>query len=110
MQTTREILHMILYICTALGIPSIFSISVWCLKKCKEYTNSLEILKKAVQAQMRGGLLDKYHLYMTRDYITDEEMQQWESEYQAYHALGQNGVMDARRDDLIHLKSKKYHN
>lgn len=90
-----------------LGIPSIFSMTIWCVRKCTQYTKSLTILMKAQQAQMRSQLLDRYHYYMEDGWISEEHMEDWENQYQSYHALGENGVLDARREQLFQLPNKK---
>ena len=48
----------------ALGIPSIFAMTVWCIRCCLQYTRQLKVLAKAQQAQMRSQLLEQYHFYM----------------------------------------------
>ena len=48
----------------ALGIPSIFAMTAWCIKSCIHYTKQLKVLAKAQQAQMRSQLLEQYHFYM----------------------------------------------
>ena len=90
----------------ALGVPSIFAMTIWCVKCCTRYTKQLRILAKAQQAQMRSQLLSQYHLYMNDGWISEEHMEDWENQYQAYHSLGENGVLDARREELLKLKSK----
>ena len=89
-----------------LGIPSIFAMTTWCIKSCIQYTKQLKVLAKAQQAQMRSQLLYQYHLYMDAGWISEENMEDWENQYQAYHCLGENGVLDSRRADLLKLKSK----
>ena len=88
-----------------LGIPSIFAMTAWCIKRCVQYTKQLKVLAKAQQAQMRSQLLQQYHLYMDDGWISEEHMEDWENQYQAYHCLGENGVLDSRRADLLKLKS-----
>lgn len=47
-----------------LGIPSIFSMCVWCIRSCLHYAKQLKILIKAQQAQMRSQLIEQYHQYI----------------------------------------------
>lgn len=89
-----------------LGIPSIFSMCVWCIRSCLHYTKQLKILIKAQQAQMRSQLIEQYHQYMDQGYITEEQMEDWENQYQAYHSLGENGILDSRRKDLLRLPNR----
>lgn len=91
----------------ALGIPSIFAMTTWCIRCCKHYTKQLKVLAKAQQAQMRSQLLEQYHHYMDCGWISEEHMEDWENQYQAYHSLGENGVLDSRREELLKLPSKK---
>ena len=44
---------------------------------------------------------------MEGDKITDEELDLWEEDFQAYHSLGENGIMESRRDDLMELSKKR---
>ena len=88
-----------------LGIPSIFTMTVWCIKSCIRYTRQLKVLAKAQQAQMRSQLLEQYHSYIKDGYISEEHMEDWENQYQAYHSLGENGILDSRRESLMKLPS-----
>ena len=88
-----------------LGIPSIFTMTVWCIKSCIRYTRQLKVLAKAQQAQMRSQLLEQYHRYLKDGYISEEHMEDWENQYQAYHSLGENGILDSRRETLMKLPS-----
>ena len=91
----------------ALGIPSIFAMTVWCIKCCLQYTRQLKVLAKAQQAQMRSQLLELYHFYMDDGWISEEHMEDWENQYQAYHSLGENGILDSRRAELLKLPNRK---
>ena len=88
-----------------LGIPSIFAMTAWCIKSCIQYTRQLKVLAKAQQAQMRSQLLEQYHSYIKDGYISEEHMEDWENQYQAYHSLGENGILDSRRETLMKLPS-----
>ena len=90
-----------------LGIPSIFTMTCWCIKSCIHYTKQLKVLAKAQQAQMRSQLLEQYHFYMDDGWISEEHMEDWENQYQAYHSLGENGILDSRREQLLQLPNKK---
>ena len=93
-----------------LGIPSIFAMAAWCIKSCIQYTKQLKVLAKAQQAQMRSQLLQQYHLYMDSGWISEEHMEDWENQYQAYHSLGENGVLDSRREALLKLPNSALNN
>lgn len=89
------------------GIPSIFSLTMWCVKKCNIYTKQLKILMAAQKAQMRAQLLKDYGIFMERGSIMQIELDEWENQYQAYHQLvGPNGILDDRRLNLFKLPIK----
>ena len=79
--------------------------TIWCIKSCIQYTRQLKVLAKAQQAQMRSQLLEQYHSYIKDGYISEEHMEDWENQYQAYHSLGENGILDSRRETLMKLPS-----
>lgn len=89
------------------GIPSIFTLTMWCIKQCKKFANDLTILSKAQKAQMRSQLMTLYYEYKERGFVYSDELDDWENQYQAYHELvGVNGVLDAKRDDLLKMQTK----
>lgn len=87
------------------GIPSMFAIIAAIVKSFLKYANKIQILCQAQQAQMRAQLLDLYHIYKDRGWISEEELEEWDNQYQAYHSLGKNGVLDKRRDELLKMPS-----
>lgn len=90
-----------------LGVPTIFAMTVWCIKACANFFNQLKILQEAQKAQMRGQLMDKYYEYKDRGFIWSDELQEWSNQYDAYHALkGKNEVLDTRKDELMVMHSK----
>lgn len=90
-----------------LGIPSIFSMTMWCIAKCKKFTTELQILMQAQKAQMRAQLLKDYTMFMEKGSISQLELDEWENQYQAYHKLvGPNGILDDRRLNLLKLPVK----
>ena len=88
-----------------IGIPSIFTVVIWGIKIVMHYTHQLKTLAKAQQAQMRSQLLEQYHKHLSAGWISEEDMEEWENQYQAYHSLGENGVLDSRRETLMQLPS-----
>lgn len=90
-----------------LGIPPIFTITVWCARECRKFTKKLEILHAAQKAQMRSQLLTQYYEIKNRGYVFVDELDDWINQYMAYHELvGENGVLDARKAELIAMPSK----
>lgn len=88
------------------GFPTLFACVVAFFRVCYKFGKRLDILMNAQQKQMRRDLTQDYHKYMDAGKIDDDDLDMWEQAYQAYHALGVNGIMDSRREDLIHLNSK----
>lgn len=86
-----------------LGIPSIFAMSMWCIRKCVDFSKNLKILIEAQQKQMARDLTVDYKVYMDQGYIDDDDLMLWEENYQKYHALGANGIMDKKRERLLSL-------
>ena len=102
-----EIMKDILYVLGLLGIPSIFTLIAFTLKRVKEDAKQIKILMTAQQAQMRSQLLKDYHHYVNRGFIYESELEDWENQYKAYHSLGANGIMDNRRERLLKLDVKE---
>lgn len=88
------------------GFPSVFACIVFFFNACVKFGKQMKILMNAQQKQMRRDLTLDYHKYMKDGKIDDDDLDMWEQAYQAYHALGENGIMDARREQLIKLNSK----
>lgn len=89
-----------------IGVPSLFACVVWFAKKVTQFGKQMRILMNAQQKQMRRELQIDFHGYMNEGGISDEDLDMWEASYQAYHALGQNGIMDKYRQKLIDLNAE----
>lgn len=98
-----ETLKSIVSVLGTFGIPTIFAICVHCYNQVRKFGKKMEILMKAQQAQMRAQLLADYHSAMRDGFISEDDLQEWENQYQSYHELGQNGVLDVRREQLMQL-------
>lgn len=88
------------------GVPSLFALVSYFVKACIKFSKKIDILMNAQQKQMRRELQMDYHKYMDAGFIDDDDLDLWNQGYLAYHALGENGIMDSRRADLIKLNSK----
>ena len=103
-----EILRIIASWLAVLGVPGIFTIVVFLFRSVIKAMKNIEILQKAQKAQMRSQLLKQHDDYMAQGYIEQLYLDDWINQYNAYHALvGPNAVLDARKDDLIHLPNHK---
>ena len=91
-----------------LGVPSIFTMIAGMIVAIRKSVRHIDILQRAQKAQMRSQLLKQYDDYMTQGYIEPIYLDDWMNQYNAYHALvGANAVLDARKDDLIHLPNHR---
>ena len=88
-----------------IGIPSLFACSAYFIKACIAFSKKVDTLMSAVQKQMRRELTQDYHKYMDAGFIDDDDLELWVSGYKSYHDLGQNGIMDSRKNDLIELNA-----
>lgn len=97
-----------------IGVPSIMTMVVWSVKqimnirkenkqRASETEKKIDMLMSAHQIQLRDNLMSKYKKFMKLGCITAEDMELWESIYQNYHGLGQNGIMDKRREQILEL-------
>ena len=102
-----EKILLVLNFLAVLGVPTIFAVVVALTKKVGKYSSQIKVLMNAQQAQMRSQLLKDYYTYTKRGYVLESELEDWESQYQAYHSLGANGILDSRRDALMKLESRK---
>lgn len=103
---------------TIIGMPSIFSILAYLFKIVitwqkdnrqhdKDVQDDINLLKKAYQMQMRQTLYNLYEKYAADGWVSIDKLNLWEEQYKAYHALGANGVMDSKRDELMRLPNQK---
>lgn len=104
---TFETFRNLMLILGFIGIPSIFSVSLWCAKKCREYSKQLKTLHAAQKAQMRAQLMDRYYEIKARGYAWADELDEWVNQYNAYHDLvGPNAVLDSRKTELLALPTQ----
>lgn len=91
-----------------LGVPTIFTIVLGVIHMVMKTIKDIETLQKAQKAQMRSQLLKQYDEYMAQGYIEPIYLDDWINQYNAYHSLvGPNAVLDARKEDLIHLPNHR---
>ena len=101
-----EELRNIVNILALIGVPSLCTCAAFFVRACLKFSHKIDVLMNAQQKQMRRDLTQDYHEYMNQGFIEDDDLDLWEAQYQAYHSLGVNGIMDSRRDDLIKLNSR----
>lgn len=67
----------------------------------------LEKVKKGVQVGNRTDLEQIADKAEKQGFCSAYDKQRFEATYQAYHALGKNGVMDAKRDKVLAMPESK---
>lgn len=96
----------ILNIMAILGFPTVFVMLSALFKKVGKYSGQIKILMSAQQAQMRSQLLKDYYKYTQRKFIYEAELEDWMNQYEAYHSLGANGIMDKRKETLMNMETR----
>ena len=75
-----------------------------------EVKADLALVKKGTQATCRNDLEEMFAIAEKQGYCSNEDKQKFEATYQAYHTLGKNGVMDAKREKLLEMPEIKIKN
>lgn len=94
-----------------IGIPSIFAMVCALGGMLKKQGEKIKILMEAQQAQMRRDLIEDYYKWEKSDTIPERDLTSWVAQYDAYHALGANGVMDTIHESMLKkkvVKDEKY--
>lgn len=78
-------------------------------KKDKESREKadFELIKRGLQALLKNDLKVRYDYWLKLGYAPDDAKDDLEKEYQVYHSLGKNGVMDERRAKFLELPHDK---
>ena len=85
------------------GACSLFCKRIWDKFK-KEHTEQ-KLLKDGVLALLRNGIIRNYNEYIKRGWIPIYALENVESMYAAYHALGGNGAVTKLVEELRELPS-----
>ena len=64
------------------------------------------LLKKGIQALLKNDLKVRYDFWLDQEYAPEDARDDLETEYQIYHSLGKNGVMDDRRNRFLRLPTE----
>lgn len=89
------------------GMPSLFTIVVAGGAAIIKFGRDMKILKSAVQNMMRAQLLKDGKQFLKDGEISELELYDWRSRYEAYHSLGKNGVLDALNNAIIQMAVDK---
>ena len=60
--------------------------------------------KDAQQSTMRQSLIHSYEKYVTRNWLTTEELSAWLDMHDKYSAMGFNGLIDTYREHIVQLE------
>jgi len=81
-----------------LGVPTIFALTVWCVKACIKFTKALQFISSAIKSEIRYDLIKDYEVYQKRGWCSLIEQTEWLNRYSSYHNLyGENGVLDTKK-------------
>jgi len=69
-------------------------------KQEREKLNN-ELQNKALQLLLRANLINEYKNFEAQGNATISEKNMWLEQYDVYHSLGKNGVMDAIKDKVF---------
>jgi len=75
----------------------------------KKQGKKIELLMIAQQQGLRHDLMDMYYTARRWNCITDDDAELFEAMYNAYHNLGQNGVMTSRYEEILDLRKVPYY-
>lgn len=106
----ENILTTVLTVLVGLIVTAIFNGIINFPKKKRaqdaEQNADRQLLKKGIQALLKNDLKVRYDYWMEEGYAPEDAKDDLESEYQIYHNLGKNGVMDSRREKFLKLPTE----
>lgn len=76
-------------------------------KQIQEQETDRELIKKGLQALLKNELKVRYDYWLNEGYAPEDAKDDLEQQYQIYHSLGKNGVMDERRSKFLRLPNNK---
>ena len=76
-------------------------------KELTDIKSDLSLVKGGVQVTCRTDLEELADKAEKQGFLSAYDKDRFEITYQKYHALGQNGVMDAKRDRILALPESK---
>ena len=77
-------------------------------KKAQENKQSddIRVVQRGIQVLLKNDLKVRYDYWMEAGYAPEDAKDDLENEYQVYHSLGKNGVMDIRRANFLKLPTE----
>ena len=96
-------------ILVAVITAAITGMLTWLVKTTKDQAKKINLLMIAQQQGLRHDLMDMYYTACRWNCITDDDAELFEAMYNAYHNLGQNGVMTSRYEEILDLRKVPYY-
>lgn len=73
---------------------------------CVAYVTGLKAVRKGMQLILRASLNDMYCRFQSAP-PTVEEKFIWQEMYGVYERLAENGVMQAKHEDVLHMSERR---
>ena len=77
------------------------------IRDLESIRDDMVLVKTGVQVNCRSDLEDLADKADKQGYMSAYDKQRFENTYRSYHALGKNGVMDAKRDRILAMPEHK---
>ena len=78
-------------------------------KKRQEHDTEAQNIKlcmRGIQVLLKNDLKVRYDYWLELGYAPEDAKDDLEKEYQVYHSMGKNGVMDSRRAKFLNLPNE----
>lgn len=77
-------------------------------KRAKEEAeeSDAKLCKRGIQVLLKNDLKVRYDHWLNEGYAPEDAKDDLEKEYQVYHSMGKNGVMDSRRAKFLLLPTE----
>ena len=72
----------------------------------EETALDIRLCKRGIQVLLKNDLKVRYDHWLDLGYAPEDSKDDLEREYQVYHSLGKNGVMDSRRARFLALPNE----
>lgn len=70
------------------------------------YVTGLRAIRKGMQLILRASLNDMYSRFQSAPPTVDEKLI-WQEMYGVYERLAENGVMQAKNEDVLHMTERR---
>lgn len=94
------------YITLFFGSGAGLALIKYILHRIKKNDEKTDALCKGVQALLRDRMYQSYDRYTEKGYAPIYAKENFLNMYKPYHILGQNGVMDGKKDEFMALPDK----